>query len=142
MLTIAKIARLIGVDQLHIGTAHIGKMEGSVKEVQNIEKEIEEMSIKGEGHILDQKWENIKPVFAVASGGLSPLSIPKLIRRMGTNIIIQMGGGIHWHPDGTKKGAMAARQALDATMQGISLKEYSKTHSELKDAIKRFGYKK
>ena len=28
MLTIAKIARLIGVDQLHIGTA-VGKMEGA-----------------------------------------------------------------------------------------------------------------
>jgi len=138
MLTIAKISRLIGVDQLHIGTAHVGKMEGSVREVKAIEREIEEMSIKGKGHILDEDWLNIKPVFAVASGGLSPLSIPKLIQRMGTNIIIQAGGGIHGHPNGTIAGAKAMRQALDATLNKISLKEHAKANKELFQAIKRW----
>ena len=46
-----------------------------------------------------------------------------------------MGGGIHSHPKGTIAGAKAARQALEATMQGISLREYSKIHEELKLAL-------
>ncbi|MHA1420288.1 MAG: RuBisCO large subunit C-terminal-like domain-containing protein [Candidatus Heimdallarchaeaceae archaeon] len=35
----------------------------------------------------------------------------------GKNIILQAGGGIHGHPDGIMKGAMAMRQALDATLK-------------------------
>lgn len=50
-----------------------------------------------------------------------------------------MGGGIHGHPDGTVKGAMAMRQAVDATMKGISLKEYSKTHEELRKALEKWS---
>ncbi|NIP40412.1 MAG: ribulose-bisphosphate carboxylase large subunit, partial [Candidatus Aenigmarchaeota archaeon] len=49
----------------------------------------------------------MKPVFAVASGGLHPGSIPKLLEKMGTNIIIQAGGGIHGHPGGSEAGAIA-----------------------------------
>ncbi len=51
-----------------------------------------------------------------------------------------MGGGIHGHPQGTIAGARAARQALDATLKGIKLKDYAKTHLELKQAIDEFGY--
>ena len=46
-----------------------------------------------------------------------------------------MGGGIHGHPKGTFRGAIAARQAVDAVMQGISLKKFSENHVELKDAL-------
>ena len=57
---------------------------------------------------------------------------------MGTNIIIQAGGGIHGHPKGTIAGAKAMRQALDATLNNISLKEYAKIHKELAEAIKKW----
>ncbi|MBU4501067.1 MAG: type III ribulose-bisphosphate carboxylase [Nanoarchaeota archaeon] len=141
MLTVAKVARLIGVDQLHIGTAHVGKMEGSTLEIQDIERVIEDKSIKENSnrHVLQQDWLNIKPVFAVASGGLHPGSVSRLIERMGTDIIIQAGGGIHWNPRGSKYGAMGMRQAVNAVMLGISLKEYAKTHRELKEALDKFG---
>ena len=46
-----------------------------------------------------------------------------------------MGGGIHGHPKGTLRGAIAARQAVEATMQGIPLNKYAKTHLELKEAL-------
>jgi len=141
MLTIAKIARLIGVDQLHIGTAHVGKMEGSVLEVKGIEWEIENRFIKEKlkQHILEEDWLNIKPVLAVASGGLHPGSVAKLIERMGTNIVIQAGGGVHWNPRGSKYGAMGMRQAVEAVMKNISLKDYAKTHRELREALDKFG---
>ncbi len=136
MLVIAKLARLIGVDQIHIGTI-IGKMEGKRMEVEEIEQQIEKGIIKPgyDTHSLGEEWGKIKPVFAVSSGGLHPGHVPKLIKMLGKDIIIQMGGGIHGHPKGTQKGAMAARQAVEASMEGISLKKYSETHKELDMAL-------
>ena len=140
MLTLAKIARLIGVDQLHIGTA-VGKMEGAAIEVESIENEIENKFIhESKGlHILEQKWGNIKPVFAVCSGGLHPGMSAELIKIMGKNIIAQYGGGVHGHPDGTRAGAKAVRQSVEAVMQKKTLKEYSKTHEELRKALTLWG---
>lgn len=142
MLAIAKIARLIGVDTLHIGTA-IGKMEGPVKEIEAIEEDIEKNLIDEDKqeHILEQRWYDKKAVLAVCSGGLHPGLIPKLVDLLGYNILIQMGGGIHGNKLGTKLGAVAARQALQSVMQGVSLKEYAKTHSALKSTINQFGLK-
>jgi ribulose-bisphosphate carboxylase large chain len=141
MLTIAKLSRLIGVDQIHIGTAEVGKMGG--EDTTEIEDEMESKFVtEFEGnHVLEQFWYNIKPVFAVASGGLHPGSVPKLVEKMGTNIIIQAGGGIHGHPKGTETGAKAMRQSLEAVMKGIPLKDYAKTRKELSQAIKKWGVK-
>ncbi len=139
MLTIAKVARLIGVDQLHIG-AIVGKMTGTKHEVKDIGEGIEDNIIhEKETHVLEQKWYNIKPVLAVCSGGLHPGGIPSLMRIMGNNIVIQCGGGCHGHPDGTKAGAIAIRQAVDSAIKKISLKTYAKGHKELKTALNKFG---
>jgi ribulose-bisphosphate carboxylase large chain len=145
MLTIAKVARLIGVDQLHIGTM-IGKMHGK-EEVPVIDQEIEQEMIKPKkglffikgGHMLEQDWHDIKPVFAVCSGGLNPVHVPYLIHHLGRNIIMQFGGGIHGHKRGTIAGARAARQAVNATLKGISLKEYSLNHHELAQALDQWS---
>ena len=45
--------------------------------------------------MLEQKWYGVKPVLAVASGGLHPLMVPKLLNKMGLNIVMQFGGGCH-----------------------------------------------
>ena len=58
---------------------------------------------------------------------------------MGKNIIIQAGGGIHGHPKGTLLGAMAMRHAVDASLKNISLKEYAKSHNELREALKKWS---
>jgi ribulose-bisphosphate carboxylase large chain len=144
MLCLAKIFRLIGVDQIHIGTAGVGKMDGTEKEICLIEDEIEDNAISAndKAYVLDQNWYSIKPTLAVASGGLSPLSIPAVMKAMGSDIVMQFGGGCHGHPKGTLKGAKAIRQALDATMKNVSLEEYAKNHVELKEAIKKWGNKK
>ena len=126
MLVVAKLSRLAGIDQLHIGTG-VGKMEGAMAEVEGIREAIE-----GEQF-------GLKKVFAVASGGLHPGMVPALVKGLGNDIVIQAGGGVHWHPKGTKYGAMGLRQAVDAVEQGISLEEYAKTHKELKDVIDKFG---
>ncbi len=123
MKVIAKIARIIGVDQLHIGTI-VGKMfEGRKEVLENVK-------------VLKEDLFGLKKVMPVSSGGLNPLHIPFLVKFFGNDVIIQMGGGIHGHPLGTISGAKAARQALEATLQKISLKEYAKSHKELEIAIK------
>ncbi len=120
---IAKIARAIGVDQLHVGTV-VGKMSETKEEVlQNL-------------NALKTEMSGLKPVMPVASGGLHPRLVPLLIETFGKDFIIQAGGGIHGHKDGTKAGATAMRQAVDATLNHISLEEYAKTHKELRTALK------
>ncbi len=84
----------------------------------------------------------MKPVFAVCSGGVYPGVVPPLIKAMGNNIVIQAGGGCHGHPDGTKHGARAMRQAVEASMKGIDLEKYAEDHLELHKAIWKWGVKK
>jgi ribulose-bisphosphate carboxylase large chain len=137
MLVVSDIARLIGLDQIHIGTI-IGKMEGPKEEILSIEESIEKKIIKEHGHVLSEDWLHIKPVFAVCSGGLHPGSVPYLVKTLGNDIIIQAGGGVHGHKKGTRAGAKAMRQAVDAVMKNISLKEYAKKHKELRIALKQW----
>lgn len=142
MLVVAKLSRLIGVDQIHIGTI-VGKMEGPKQEVINIGEMIEHQLIKKDkkGHVLGERWCGLKPVFAVSSGGLCALHVPPVVRFIGNNVIIQAGGGVSGHRMGVRAGAASMRQAVEATMKGISLKEYAKTHKELKEALDEWGNK-
>lgn len=122
MRVITKIARIIGVDQLHVG-AVVGKMAETRKEVsENVEA-------------LKMKMGGLKVVLPVASGGLYPRLVPSLMDFFGKDFVIQAGGGIHGHSDGTVAGARAMRQAVDATLKGVSLNEYAKTHKELEAAL-------
>jgi len=122
MKVIAKVARIIGVDQLHVGTV-VGKMSETREEVaENCEA-------------LKTDMYGIKEVLPVASGGLYPGLVPALMKFFGKDFVIQAGGGIHGHTEGTVSGAKAMRQAVDATMQGLSLKEYAETHEELRVAL-------
>jgi len=126
MKVIAKVARMIGVDQLHVGTV-VGKMFETKDEVrENCEALKTEMS-------------GLKPVLPVASGGLHPGLVPSLMELFGKDFVIQAGGGIHGHSGGTVAGAKAMRQAVDATLRGVPLKEYGKTHKELETALRIWG---
>ena len=139
MLALAKLMRVIGMDQLHTGTI-VGKMEGDKKEVLEINKVITESHITGNNiTMLDQDWSNIKPVLPVASGGLSPLHIPELFNILGRDMVYQFGGGCHGHPDGTEAGARAIRQAVEAVLTGDTIEEYSKKKSELAKALEKWG---
>ena len=122
MRAIAKIARIIGVDQLHVGTV-VGKMSETRQEVsENCEA-------------LRTDLYGLNEVLLVASGGLHPGLVPSLMNFFGKDFVIQAGGGIHGHAGGTVSGANAMRQAVDATLQDISLKEYAETHEELQTAL-------
>jgi len=122
MLVVSKLARLAGVDQLHTGTV-VGKMEGSREEVTTINE------------FLNKEWAGLKKVVPVSSGGLHPGLVPELVNLLGDQIIINFGGGIHGHPDGSGAGARAARQAVEATQEGLTLSEKAAEAPALKKAI-------
>jgi ribulose-bisphosphate carboxylase large chain len=138
MMCVADFARMAGSDSLHIGTG-IGKMRGGKREVREIAQEIEAMKVGKTSHRLEQNWGKLKPTFAVCSGGIYPGHVPYLMRNFGKDIIIQAGGGVHGHPDGTEAGAKAMRQAVDAVVAGESLEHYGRTHRELMDAMGHWG---
>jgi ribulose-bisphosphate carboxylase large chain len=140
VIVITKLTRLIGLDQLHVGTV-TGKMHGEKAEVLAARDEcvLNHVEENYKLNLLEQNWDGIKPIFPVASGGLHPTMVPELINIFGNDIIMQFGGGIHANPMGTRSGAMACRQAIDATLDGVSLKEAAKKNKELKAAIEKWG---
>lgn len=122
MKPIASVTRIIGVDQLHVGTV-VGKMVETKPEVlENI-------------NACKSELGGLKPVLPVASGGLYPRLVPALLEIFGSDVVIQAGGGIHGHPDGTVAGAKAMRQAVDAVLEGKTLDEHAKEHKELALAL-------
>ena len=126
MRVIAKILRILGFDQLHVG-AVIGKMAESRREVlDNCEA-------------LRKEMDGVKMTLPVASGGLHPGLVPELVDIFGNDFVIQAGGGIHGHREGTIAGARAMRQAVDARMQGIPLDRYARDHHELDIALEIWG---
>lgn len=126
MLFLAKLARLAGVDSLHTGTV-VGKMEGGKDEVLKI------------NNFLRKDFFGLKPVLPVASGGLHPGLVGKLIDVLGTEILINFGGGIHGHLQGSRKGAKAVKQAVEARIKGIDLETHAKENIELKRALEKWG---
>jgi ribulose-bisphosphate carboxylase large chain len=58
---------------------------------------------------------------------------------VGTNIIIQAGGGVWGHPNGGRAGAMALRQAIEASRMKIPVAEYAESHDELRAALGTWG---
>jgi ribulose-bisphosphate carboxylase large chain len=123
---------------LHIGTV-IGKLDSPLGEVVALKDNLQKRIIHPTQQLLGQNWNEIKPVFPTCSGGLHPGQVPQLIRLLGTNIIIQAGGGIWGHPDGGKAGAVALRQAIEASRMKIPVAEYAKIHKELRIALKTWG---
>lgn len=126
MLVLAKLPRICGAD-IVVTPAPYGKAE-----------------------ILDERFENnlralrfpyqhIKPTLPMPSGGITVGMVETCVKDAGNDILIGSGGAIHAHPDGPTAGAKAFRQAIDAVMQGVKVKDYAKDHKELGVALGVWG---
>lgn len=123
---VSKLVRLCGGDQVHVG-AILGKLyEGHDSVLQSV-------------GVLKEDFYNIRPSLPVSSGGQHPGKIPENLRLLGEDVLILAGGGIFGHKGGATSGAKAMRQALDAALGKIPLKEHAKEHPELKAAIEQWG---
>jgi len=132
MMVVAKLVRLAGGDQLHTGTV-AGKMgeksRGTMDEIIAL------------NDFMKSDFYGLKTVFPVASGGVHPGIVEANIEALGKDLVIQAGGGIHGHPKGTRAGAAAMRQAMDAAVKGVPVEEYAMDHEELKLAVQKWGSK-
>ena len=126
MRPIAKLVRSAGGDQLHTGSVS-GKMGSKAGEVIADNREI------------TKPLSYLKPVFPVSSGGLHPGKVAAEIAKLGTDIVLQAGGGIHGHPEGTTAGTRAMLQAAEAAILGIPAREYAASHPELAAALAKWG---
>lgn len=117
-LLVGKITRLAGGD-FQINGHPFGKFPVSYKLFYRCFK------------FFTQPWWNIKPMMYACSGGTTQLAVEKIVKAVGTDVMLAAGGGVHGHPDGSEAGAKSMRQAIDAAMAGIPVLEYAKTHAEL-----------
>jgi len=170
VLVLSKFARLAGASGIHTGTAGVGKMKGDPKEDITAAKGISDLL--SQGHIFEQSWSKInkndkdvlklikedshhhvileddswrgvKKCAPIISGGLNPTLLKTFIDVAGTtDFITTMGAGCHAHPEGTKSGAAALCQALDAFEKKKDINVWAKKHKELKGAIEFFSKNK
>ena len=126
MLPLTKLVRMVGGDALHIGTLGVGKMTGAKADDGNLE------ACLGD----DVPYKQVMPV---CSGGVHPGLVGEIVRRAGTNVQIQAGGGVAGHPGGVRAGAMGMSQAVDAAFLGGPAEEYAKDLAELAVALEKWG---
>jgi ribulose-bisphosphate carboxylase large chain len=142
MQFLAKMMRLIGVSQIHTGTA-VGKLIGTKKEAHLLADVLREKKTIGIEHMaLDQDWGLLKSAFPASSGGLHPGLVPEVLDIYGTELVLLVSGGIHGHPKGTRAGAIATMQAIEAWQEGITLDDKAKNAKELNGALEKWGYYK
>jgi 2,3-diketo-5-methylthiopentyl-1-phosphate enolase len=125
-IVLGKLPRLAGADIVVI-PAPYGKAPVIPDKFKNVAKN------------LTFPLYHLKPTFPMPSGGITPSMVPKAIADLGNDIVIGSGGGIHAHPQGPIAGGKAFRQAIDATVNGITLEEYAKEHPELDAVLKQWG---
>jgi len=92
--------------------------------------------------LLEQDWGKIKTAFPVSSGGLHPGLVPDVMDIYGNEMVLLVSGGIHGHPKGTRAGARATMQAIEAWQEQMTLEEKAKKAKELKEALGKWGHYK
>jgi ribulose-bisphosphate carboxylase large chain len=125
MRVLAQVSRLCGVDHLHTGTAGFGKLENE--------------DTVGINEWLRSDLHGLREVVPVTSGGLHPGIVDSVLDATGDRVIVQAGGGIHGHPDGTEAGARALRAAVEAYGEGVSLETKAETSPALAVALEKWG---
>ncbi|WP_090990628.1 2,3-diketo-5-methylthiopentyl-1-phosphate enolase [Bacillus sp. OV322] len=85
---------------------------------------------------VEEPWNT---AFPVPSAGIHPGMVPHLIEDFGKDCVINAGGGVHGHPDGAAGGGKAFRQAVEASLNGISLEVAARDHQELRKALDLWG---
>lgn len=125
---LAKLARLCGADMLLTPPYWSG-----AKMAPSLEESLRTV------HTLLGDFHNLRRTFPVPGAAVHPGYVPTLLADFGTDIVIPSGGGILGHPLGYSAGAKAWLQAIEASMQGIPLEDYARTHQELKFALDKWG---
>lgn len=100
----------------------------------------ENLAIK---EVLLNEMHHLKTSFPVPSAGIHPGIVPLILKDFGMDVVVNAGGGIHGHAMGTAAGGRAFHQAIQASMNGINLRDAATQshHEELRVAIEAWGIK-
>ena len=111
---LCKLAALSGVDTIHTGMygGYLSDDEAELRELMTMLQEY-----------------NVVPAL---SCGMHPGLVNMVTDKFGCDYLANVGGAIHGHPDGTKAGALAMRQAIVGRING----------SEYISAIAKWGLNK
>lgn len=126
LLILAKLSRLAGIDEIHIPTS-VGKMRKVKENTLDV------------NNFLKSPWHKLNSVMPVSSGGLHQGHIEKLFALLGSEQVINMGGGILAHPMGVESGTRAVRVGLEGVVEGKTLREIAENSVELKAALDKWG---
>lgn len=123
---LTKLTRMCGADTMLL-EAPYGKFDITVaKYIKNL------IACTG-------KFYDLKPTLPFMGGGVIPGLVPTILDGAGYDCMLGVGAGIHGHPMGPAAGARAFRQAIDAYMNNVSLRDAAKSHEELRVAIEKWG---
>jgi 2,3-diketo-5-methylthiopentyl-1-phosphate enolase len=123
----AKLPRLAGADMI-ISFSPYGKLTMLMDTFIDV------------GYKLISPLGNIKPAFSMPGGGTTQGHVEDIVKKFGIDVIIASGAGIHGHPMGTRAGAKAFRQAIEAVVKDIPVDKAAKENSELRAALEMWGY--
>jgi 2,3-diketo-5-methylthiopentyl-1-phosphate enolase len=88
---------------------------------------------------LTKPHGDLKRAFPVPSAGIHPGLVPFLYEDLGNDQIINAGGGVHGHPQGSAAGGRAFGAAIQGVLNGKTLAEAAETSAELKTALDLWG---
>jgi ribulose-bisphosphate carboxylase large chain len=135
MLVAADVARIMGIDQLYLGSMIKGDKTPE-HEVIMEEEMMRKFVAVGDSRLNDSMF-GLKSVLPVVGGCTHPSYVPDIVKLFGNDVLIEFGENVYKHPDGTRDGAAAMRQAIEATVKGVPLKHYAKNHIELWESLKQ-----
>jgi 2,3-diketo-5-methylthiopentyl-1-phosphate enolase len=90
-------------------------------------------------HFQTMPLYDLKPTMPSVGGGIHPITATHIIKDIGFDVMLAVGGAIQGHPGGAAAGGRAMRQAIDAVVEGIPLLEQAKEHPELRKALELWG---
>jgi 2,3-diketo-5-methylthiopentyl-1-phosphate enolase len=123
-LSLGKLPRLCGADVACVAVSYVPTMQEKIGKLL--------VAMQSPFYGLKRSW-------VLAGGGVHPGMAREIIDHMGRDIILCAGGGIHAHPTGTRAGAAALRQAIDAVLVDRDLYDAAGEHEELRVALDTWG---
>lgn len=124
-----KLWRLVGVDQLHVNGIQNKFWESDDSVVNSIEA------------CLTPMFNHKKVLPVVSSGQWGGQAFETYKRTKTTDLLYMAGGGIMAHPMGAAAGVIALQQAWQSAVDGLTLEDAAKQHTEFAKSVEKFGKK-
>jgi ribulose-bisphosphate carboxylase large chain len=126
-----KFWRLAGIDQIHVNGLRNKFCEPDESVIASARACLTPM-FEGAGRGCE-----VMPVFS--SGQWAGQAIDTYHALGSADLIYACGGGIMAHPGGIPAGVRSIRQAWEAALQGRTLEQAAREHTELRQAVEMFG---